>query len=378
MQTLTCEKILVVETTKNGLPAMWECGGSEGNTGCAQMIGGKYAEELTPTFIRDRDDLACQHHVLLILGLGYLVVNINRNDDKYIGTISKVVSNKEHGYHLSVISYLNQGTWDVPLDVLQTEYGYTHIHSLVNAAMRKTKLYHCRYSIYSKWWKKDSWLGGRKPTTSLLEQYVREQVEEEWNDQGLFSLPLQWFDEESSCLRQHDVRKYITSHRCGAQDVLHIIEQHYYEGEFDRELLRSYFVNWQEANYRPSQFIFKNKWLYQMKKDRFSKTIGWCSWIRDSVLPDITVEDHYDLDLFGQFDINTTYWFENKEQVTEWFYGYTQLDNYKNQTLIGVALEHDIPELQDLKKMGVTLYSLEEYKQVVNDWLDSYLDNVKI
>jgi hypothetical protein len=139
-------KRVKIETTKRGLPAMWECGGGLSNTGGATIIAGKHGEKLTPIYIRRSGHLACENHALFVIDVGDIVVEAyqHRGDfDISVYKIIEIVTVDDKRYAiLELINEFSQGEWD--------NEPTGNVMDAVDASIKKAKCYHCRETHYAK------------------------------------------------------------------------------------------------------------------------------------------------------------------------------------------------------------------------------------
>lgn len=204
-------KTIVLDKTRRGLPALWERGGGMTNTGRAQIIANPDGSPKRPNYIKGSGERANLCHALFVVKEGDLVIQVYRNRINYdiqIKRISKIYYKTTPTLHarywLSREEYeKNCGEWEVSdpektihyfvktdfskkikdfkitniIKVsdkhIEFEYSYTFdelvadietihefkdnrwdteptgkIKEAVEAAKRKTTIYHCRKPVY--------------------------------------------------------------------------------------------------------------------------------------------------------------------------------------------------------------------------------------
>lgn len=131
---------IIVDKTKKGFPALWECGGGHTNTGYATIIAGKGGQPKKAVYVRCRGSLACEHHALVILEVGDHIIEANHHRRDFDISISKILGFEDkQGEKFAIVKQINcfsMGEWDVELSA--------HLQAAVQAAMEKATCYHCR------------------------------------------------------------------------------------------------------------------------------------------------------------------------------------------------------------------------------------------
>jgi len=149
----------VIETTKRGLPAIWEGGGSRTNTGNSTIVAGANGEPLPPLYIRRRGTLACSVHALIGAFEGMVVIESDHHRRDFNIQVWRVIAlQKENcecggqetcscqgrGWHwyaiLEPIHRFTQGEWDVDPP--------EHLLPAIEAGQAKALCYHCREPHY--------------------------------------------------------------------------------------------------------------------------------------------------------------------------------------------------------------------------------------
>ncbi len=131
---------IIVDKTKKGYPALWECGGGHRNTGYSTIITGKGGQPKKAIYIRGRGELANSEHALIILEVGDHIVEANHHRRDFRIKIFKILSfekKKEEIFALiEQINCFSESEWDAELSA--------HLEAAVHAAVEKATCYHCR------------------------------------------------------------------------------------------------------------------------------------------------------------------------------------------------------------------------------------------
>ena len=134
-----------IALTKNGMPALWECGGAMTNSANCVIIGDKNANRKKPVFIRTGGHLSNDNHALFILNKDDIIVVGTRAHGDYTFMILKYISfEKIKGDGIGefeVINHYSEGQWDSEI-----EPKYSNI---LEAAKTKMSKYHCRETVYA-------------------------------------------------------------------------------------------------------------------------------------------------------------------------------------------------------------------------------------
>lgn len=134
-----------ITLTKNGMPAMWECGGAMTNSANCVIIGDKNANRKKPVFIRTGGHLSNDNHALFILNKDDIIVVGTRAHGDYTFMILKYISfEKIKGDGIGEFESLNhfsEGQWDNELD--------SKYNNILDAAKTKMSKYHCRETVYA-------------------------------------------------------------------------------------------------------------------------------------------------------------------------------------------------------------------------------------
>ena len=134
-----------IALTKNGMPALWECGGAMTNSANCVIIGDKNANRKKPVFIRTGGHLSNDNHALFILNKDDIVVVGTRAHGDYTFMILKYISFekiKGDGVgEFEVLNHFSEGQWDSELD--------SKYNNILDAAKTKMGKYHCRETVYA-------------------------------------------------------------------------------------------------------------------------------------------------------------------------------------------------------------------------------------
>jgi len=139
------EKIIEIEVTKSGLPALWETGGGRENSGDARIVTGTKGEALRPVYVRTSGQRANSYHALLAIREGcYDVRAYRQRDDVKIEVYRITVINKAtKTAEAALVNSFDEGEWRSPLDKF--------LVAAVEAAIRKSRMYHCQDPVYVRW-----------------------------------------------------------------------------------------------------------------------------------------------------------------------------------------------------------------------------------
>lgn len=134
-----------ITLTKNGMPAIWECGGAMTNTASCIIVGDKHGKRKKPVFIRTGGHLSNDNHALFILNQHDLIVVGTRTHEDYTYYILRYVG-FEKGPHGAIgefdfVNHYSEGTWDNETVLMYKD--------MVDAAKLKMSKYHCRETVYA-------------------------------------------------------------------------------------------------------------------------------------------------------------------------------------------------------------------------------------
>lgn len=154
------EKLLKVEITKRGYPAIWERGGGYSNTGEATIICSRDGSPKRAVYVRRKGHLANAEHALIIVEKGDYVIECFQWRQDFTITVYKIkdfkTENTVYTYyekgeekvgvyesHYAVLEQVNcfdSGEWDKEFP--------RHLEAALHAAMGKSCCYHCREAHY--------------------------------------------------------------------------------------------------------------------------------------------------------------------------------------------------------------------------------------
>ena len=135
-------KKINIETSKRGLPCVWEQGGGFSNTGDAVIICNSKGGRKKPLYIRQRGDLSCKQHALVVIQKGDIIIEAShhREDfDIYVWRITGLDLALEIA-NLELINLYSRGEWD--------DENIECYSDAVDAAVEKATEYHCRRAVY--------------------------------------------------------------------------------------------------------------------------------------------------------------------------------------------------------------------------------------
>ena len=143
-------KSITIDTTKRGLPAVWESGGGYTSKGGAVVITKPDGSKPRAVYVRRGGHLASGDHALVVVREGYYLVRVGiSRGDRSSGSIEQIVETSvkdiygerfEASATVKVVNTFSEGSWDKPLDA--------KLEAAVEAAFRKASIYHCRSAVY--------------------------------------------------------------------------------------------------------------------------------------------------------------------------------------------------------------------------------------
>ena len=143
-------KSITIDTTKRGLPSVWESGGGMTSRGSATIIARPDGSKPRAVYIRRGGHLACGEHALVAVRKGYYLVHASvRRGTRSGGRIERIVETSVTDVHgerfeatatAEVINTFSEGSWDKPLDA--------KLEAAVEAAFGKASTYHNRSAWY--------------------------------------------------------------------------------------------------------------------------------------------------------------------------------------------------------------------------------------
>jgi len=133
------QKIINIELTKSGLPALWERGGGMTNTGSVQLIADHLGNPKYPIYIKRRGQRACNNHALFVINKNDIVLQANHHRGDIVIKIYKISQIFTDGKaELTSVNEYSQGEW---------EHNNTY-EQLVKVSRQKIKIYHCKYPMF--------------------------------------------------------------------------------------------------------------------------------------------------------------------------------------------------------------------------------------
>lgn len=139
------QKVIRLDSTKSGLPAIWEAGGGYSNSGHATIVAGRNGEALKPIYVRRRGHLAGGEHALFVAKPGFHNVEARHHRRDFWITVWRIegIRRTDDGGHeadLTLVAEFDQGEWiPSPQD---------YLNAAIEAARQKATCYHCRSPHY--------------------------------------------------------------------------------------------------------------------------------------------------------------------------------------------------------------------------------------
>ena len=124
-------EVVEITRSKSGIPCLWESGGGYTNTGEAQIITDGQGYPKRALHVRTHGDLACKDHAIIPIQDGDHIVTVNRHWDRVSIEVDRIVSIEG----------------DTARTVPETR---PICVDAINAAVAKSKDYHCRIPYYIK------------------------------------------------------------------------------------------------------------------------------------------------------------------------------------------------------------------------------------
>jgi len=155
-------KKVLIERTKKGFPALWECGGGYTNTGEATIIASPSGGPKKPVYIRRRGPLTNGEHALIPIEVGDYIVEADHHRKDFYISVMKIVEIEEKYASLESFALFNEGEWDnkdiervfaaweagdlKSIDDIDDEIYF--LCRAILAAEEKATCYHCREPHY--------------------------------------------------------------------------------------------------------------------------------------------------------------------------------------------------------------------------------------
>lgn len=124
-----------VKKSKKGIPCVWECGGGYTNTGGATIVGDYKGRPKKPLYIKSYGELACRDHALIPIRAGDIIIDLDRHHDIYDISWYQVRATAED---------------ETAIEPMDWDYFDEGRLNMLNAAVDKSYMYHCRKAIYIK------------------------------------------------------------------------------------------------------------------------------------------------------------------------------------------------------------------------------------
>ncbi len=139
-----------IDTTKRGIPAIWESGGGLTSGGSSTIIAGREGEKRRPVYVPRGGHLSGGNHALIAVHEGFFIVRAGvSRGTRSSATISRIVSVSVKDIDgvkwdatatVELVNSFSRGEWDSPLD--------PKFVPAVEAAFAKAGEYHCRSAYY--------------------------------------------------------------------------------------------------------------------------------------------------------------------------------------------------------------------------------------
>lgn len=143
-------KKVKIETTKRGIPAIWESGGGLTSGGSATIVAKRDGSKPRAVYVRRGGHLACGQHALIAVHDGFYIVHASiSRGTRSSATIERIISTSvndidgekwEATAEVEIVNTFSRGEWDSPLD--------ERLALAVEAAFSKAGVYHCRSAYY--------------------------------------------------------------------------------------------------------------------------------------------------------------------------------------------------------------------------------------
>ena len=147
-------KKVKIHLTRTGHPAVWEYGGSHGQTGHCQIIAGKDGRDLVPLFIITPDNKRVTPNgwqALFGIKAGMLVIRANRRADNCVTAevlrINSIDTEAMKASGIIVGQYSSRrGGWDEAGKSLASEF--PKVQEALNVAVNKCSEFQCTRAMY--------------------------------------------------------------------------------------------------------------------------------------------------------------------------------------------------------------------------------------
>lgn len=132
---------LEVETSRSGLPCLWECGGGWTSTGGSRIICDRFGNAKKAIYVPTNGVLCNGLHALIPVAVGDMVIDDDQHHGNHEISVWKIIKIEDGKATLQLLEY----TDTVRLD---REQAYANA---VTAAMEKASHYHCRSVYYARY-----------------------------------------------------------------------------------------------------------------------------------------------------------------------------------------------------------------------------------
>jgi hypothetical protein len=143
---------ITAAVTGKGHPALWEEGGSAGQSGFAQIISGQDGNKLAPIFVKNSGHRSCAEHALIPVANNYYVVRVMRVRGSITVEVMKVlrIYKEVTGTKLAMNLFARTSAPETD-DLSEWAESFSHqVPKAIKAAIAKSFEHHCREPRYTK------------------------------------------------------------------------------------------------------------------------------------------------------------------------------------------------------------------------------------
>lgn len=131
---------LRIERTRNGYPALWECGGGATNTGESTIIADANGCRKQAIYVKRGGHLSNRNHVLIVLEVGdYIIKSYHKRKNFWI-RIYRIKSFDGEFATVELTYEFSKGEWN--------NHPPAYLQPAITAGMEKATCYHCREPHY--------------------------------------------------------------------------------------------------------------------------------------------------------------------------------------------------------------------------------------
>lgn len=130
-----------VETSRSGLPCLWESGGSWTNTGSSRIICDRFGNAKKAIYVPARGDLCNGGHALIPVTVGDIVIEDEQHHGNHEISVWEIFNIEDGKATLRLLEYCGKARLDA-----ETAYSNAFV-----AAMEKASDYHCRSVYYARY-----------------------------------------------------------------------------------------------------------------------------------------------------------------------------------------------------------------------------------